>query len=159
MTPQDFLTNIVRPALLSLDMPNPNAERLLMGTAAQESGFVFTRQAGGGPALGYFQMEPNTHDDCWKNYIDFRPQLKAKVLGCIVPTAPPSAALMETNPIYAAVMARVRYLRVPGAIPEDGLGIAKYWKDHYNTVLGAGSVQDFVTTWNLLLSGIYGRIG
>jgi hypothetical protein len=139
MTPELFLTNVVRPALLGLNMPDANAERLLMGTAAQESRFIYTRQIGGGPAFGYFQMEPATHDDCWTNYIDFRSSLKTKILDCIVPAATPSAALMETNPVYAAVMARVRYLRAPGAIPADVLGIAQYWKDNYNTVLGAGT--------------------
>jgi hypothetical protein len=39
--------------------------------AAQESQLEYTRQIGGGPALGYFQMKPETHDGCWTNTINY----------------------------------------------------------------------------------------
>jgi len=50
------------------------------------------------------------------------------------------------NLAYATAIARVIYLRKPEALPAafDIEGLAKYWKDHYNTYLGAGKVEDFV---------------
>ena len=158
ITPNVFLTTIVRPALAQLGVPDANAEMLLMGTAAHESQLQATHQMGGGPALGYFQMEPVTHDDCWQNFIQFRPELKAKLMACIAPATAPNAQLMVTNSVYAAAMARVRYMRAPGAIPSDGLAIAQYWKDNYNTTMGAGTVAEFAADWNRLLKGIYAPI-
>ena len=66
---------------------------------------------------------------------------------------------METDHQYAAAMARVRYLRVPASIPSDGRGMARYWKTHYNTVLGAGKIEDFIANWNRLLApALYEKI-
>jgi hypothetical protein len=143
---------IVKPALLALDRWSDPAERLIMGTAAQESGLKYTRQLGGGPALGYFQMEPATHDDCWTNYLKYRSSLQAKVLAVRSASGKPSASEMETDHLYAAAMARVRYMRVPESIPSDGNGLARYWKMHYNTYLGAGTIGEFIVNWNRLLT-------
>lgn len=146
-----FQTTIVRPVLRAFADWTEASEMLLMGTAAQESLLIHTRQIDG-PALGYFQMEPATHDDCWTNFLDDRAELKAKVLAIRTATGTPAAIEMETDPHYAAAMARVRYLRVSAVIPASPRDIAAYWKLHYNTPLGAGSVDDFIANWNRLLT-------
>ncbi len=147
-----FRDTIVVPALTGLNRWSEWAEKLMMGTAAQESGLIYTRQLGNGPARGYFQMEPATHDDCWTNYLNFRSSLRAKVLAVRAGSGTPTAAEMETNHLYAAAMARVRYMRVAESIPTDGRGLARYWKTYYNTPLGAGTVAEFVANWNRLLA-------
>jgi len=48
------------------------------------------------------------------------------------------------NLAYATAIARVIYWRRPEALPEAAAGLAKYWKDHYNTHLGAGKEKDFI---------------
>jgi hypothetical protein len=146
-----FLTTIVRPTLIAVGAASDAAEMLLMGTAAQESNLVYTKQIGG-PALGYFQMEPATYDDCWTNYLHFRPDLAARVRA--VRTAPGTASAddLVTDHVYAAAMARVRYMRVAAPIPADPRLIAAYWKQHYNTPLGAGTVEDFIGNWNRYLT-------
>ena len=154
-----FRDTIVKPALLALDRWSDPAERLVMGTAAQESGLRYTRRLGGGPALGYFQMEPATHDDCWTNFIDFRASLKSKILTLRLASGKPNASEMETDHCYAAAMARVRYTRVPASLPSTGRDIAAYWKLYYNTPLGAGSISEFIASWNHLLTPKpYGKI-
>lgn len=151
-----FRDTIVKPALIGLDRWSEWAEKLIMGTAAQESHLEYTHQLGGGPALGYFQMEPATHDDCWTNYIDYRASLKAKVIAVRNAPGVPKAADMETNHKYAAAMARVKYMRVSESLPTDGKGIARYWKTYYNTPLGAGTVSEFIANWNRYLApGLY----
>jgi hypothetical protein len=144
--------SFVKPALLALDRWSDPAEQLLMGTAAQESQLIYTRQLGNGPALGYFQMEPATHDDCWTNYIDFRPSLKSKVLAIRTASGSPDAGEMETDHAYAAAMARVRYMRVTESIPTAPKDIAAYWKRYYNSLLGAGTIAEFIGNWNRLLA-------
>jgi hypothetical protein len=146
-----FQTTIVRPALQALGAWSEPAEMLLMGTAAQESQLVYTHQIGG-PALGYFQMEPATHDDCWTNFIGFRPELKAKLLAMRAASGAALAAEMEGDAKYAAAMARIRYMRVKEAIPAHPRDMAAYWKLHYNTPLGAGTVEEFIANWNRLLT-------
>jgi hypothetical protein len=146
-----FQTTIVKPVLVAMGNWTEASEMLLMGTAAQESQLIYTHQING-PALGYFQMEPQTYQDCWTNFINFRAALKAKVLAIRTAAGPPKAEDMETDAKYAAAMARVRYMRVPASIPTSPRDIAAYWKLYYNTPLGAGSVSDFIANWNKILT-------
>ncbi|HEV2650775.1 MAG TPA: hypothetical protein VGU69_05935, partial [Rhizomicrobium sp.] len=53
---------VVRPTLARLGLNDgPVALNLLLGTAAQESGGTYLAQYPTGPALGLWQIEPNTH--------------------------------------------------------------------------------------------------
>ena len=144
-----LLIDAIRPALAALEKKGRASEELLLGTAIQESLLEFRRQLGGGPARGLFQMEPATHDDCWENYLNFRRSLAEKVKSTLEPGEEPVAETLETNDRYAAAMCRVRYLRVPAAMPIAGdiEGMANYWKQHYNTPLGAGRPEEFIEKW------------
>jgi hypothetical protein len=56
---------------------------------------------------------------------------------------------MIHNLHFAAAMCRIHYYRVPEALPEAGdiSRQAEYWKAHYNTPLGAGTEQEYLTNW------------
>ena len=146
---RNVLTAAIRPALAALDAGGRATEQLLLGTAIQESLLVHRRQLGGGPARGLFQMEPATHDDCWQNFLKFRPTLASKVRQTLDAGQEPAANTLEVNDRYAAAMCRVRYMRVPAAMPpaDDITAMANYWKQHYNTPLGAGSPDEFLEKW------------
>ena len=149
-TPQEFLTLIIEPVLCHLEAFSPAASQLLLGTAVHESGGLrHRRQVGGGPARSYFQMEGATHDDIWDNYLRYKSDLKAKVEALIQPGADKHHEL-EHNDNYAAAMARVHYRRVPAALPSfnDLDAQANYWKQYYNTPLGAGTPTKFKNDWN-----------
>ncbi|BBA32644.1 uncharacterized protein sS8_0679 [Methylocaldum marinum] len=150
-TPKEFLEDVIRPTLMGINKHSIVAEQLLLGTAIQESRLKYLNQLGGGPALGYFQMEPNTHDDIWKNYLAYRNHLAAKVcaVGEISTTNLPDSTILASNHRYAAAMARVHYLRVPATLPLAGdiNAIAGYWKQHYNTYGGKGTIDEFVINW------------
>ena len=53
---------------------------------------------------------------------------------------------LETNDLYACAMCRIHYQRVREPLPDadDLEGQAAYWKAHYNTPLGAGTVEHFI---------------
>lgn len=51
---------------------------------------------------------------------------------------------LETSPLLAMLYCRLRYLRAPGSIPADVAGRAAYWKKHYNTSAGKGTVDDYL---------------
>ena len=52
----------------------------------------------------------------------------------------------------AVLMARIHYYRFPGAVPETIQGQAEYYKAHYNTVAGKGSVKKYRTDWDRLIA-------
>jgi hypothetical protein len=149
-TPKEFLEGVIRPTLLAINRHSVPAEQLLLGTAVQESRIKYTKQLGGGPALGYFQMEPATHEDIWKNFLAYKKDLSAKVLAVGgLATGAGKSSLLETNHAYAAAMCRAHYARHSRALPVAGdvKGLAHYWKDFYNTKKGKGTVDEFIDNW------------
>ena len=90
MTPQDFIAEVVEPGLSAIGLDSQAARELLLGTALQETGLRNIQQVGG-PALGYFQMEPATHDDIWENFLAYRPDLAARVKA-LLPDGEPLAS-------------------------------------------------------------------
>lgn len=135
---------------------SPAAVRLLTATATHESLCGYYLRQTKGPALGVFEMEPNTHDDCWINWLRFNKDVADAVLFNVPPSSlnmnaavggkMPSAFLMVSDLAYAAIMARIRYRRVREPLPalNDWKGMALYWKKYYNTPQGDGTVQEFL---------------
>lgn len=122
---------VLAPAITRLD--SPWAINQVAGTALVESGCQYLHQLGGGPALGLWQMEPATHDDCWTNYITFNNTLKI-IMQSIAGVSSPSSTLMITNLAYAAAMCRIKYWRSPLPAPAatDAVGCAQYHVTVYN---------------------------
>lgn len=131
---------------------SPASNDMVLGTGAQESGYTSIRQLGGGPALSYWQIEPATHDDCWTNFLDFRPALAAKVRALINGANPTSDLLLTSIP-YAIAMCRIRYYRVKEPMPDYGDldGYAAYYKKYYNTPGGAATTDEFLGNWHRLI--------
>lgn len=147
---------VVRPALQHVGLWSENAERLVMGTAAQESGLVALHQIGGGPALGLWQMEPETHEDIWENYLAFRTPLRTK-LHELTPSWPDLREQLITNLAYGAAMCRLKYLRDKAPLPDknDIAGMAAIHKRVYNTADGATKPGEFVKNYRRLILPIY----
>lgn len=144
---------IIRPALKEIDMYSEAAEELLMLTCAVESRLgTYIKQYPTGPAMGIYQMEPATYIDIWKNYLRYNKELFDKVrsqFGCY--SSNPDKMIYDLR--ASTVFARLHYRRVPMSLPaaDDIEGLAAYWKDHYNTHLGAGTVEKAVSIYNELL--------
>ncbi|GBR00924.1 hypothetical protein [Gluconobacter cerinus] len=131
---------VVQPALAALGLGGTAAVNLLTGTALAESRGAYVKQIGGGPALGLWQMEPATHDDCWANFLRFPVgQPYAGILENMLAHDLPRSAQMVSNLRYACAMARIRFYRVREALPsaQDPFALSRYHKVHYNTPLGA----------------------
>jgi hypothetical protein len=140
----------IQAVLTPLGLYSPEAEELLMATCAQESLLGKYREQVGGPALGIFQMEPATFQDICTNYLAYHPALDTKILAL-----GGSAQDMINNDELAIAMARVLYLRAPGALPAatDLAAIWAYYKAHYNTPLGAAKQIDFYRHYHELVQG------
>ncbi len=145
LDPDHFLAYVVRPSLDSIGLWSPAAGRLLLGTAITESGLTWLAQKGGGPARGVYQIDPATHDDIWANYLAYRDQLANRVSR--LAGQRPRHEQLAWNLGYATAIARLVYYRRPEPLPpaDDLAGLARYWKAHFNTALGAGAPEDFLT--------------
>lgn len=128
---------IIRPVLDAIHLGGAAAVNLVTGTGLVESGFIHDRQIGG-PALGWFQMEPATHDDIWLNFLRYRPNLANRILAASGLTGLPGAERLVENRAYSVCMCRAQYLRTPERLPSatDAAALSAYHKRYYNTALG-----------------------
>lgn len=135
---------VIQPALEKVELYSPEAVALVLGTACVESQCgEFLRQYPNGPALGIFQIEPATYEDLMKNYLDFRPELKAKVMSLYCEGLNIEQNL-TCNLMFQAAVCRLIYLRVSEKIPNNLAGMANYWKKYYNTSKGKGTPEKFI---------------
>lgn len=140
-----FTEYVIEPTLEDLGLMSTAASELVLGTALQESHLTYIKQLGNGPALGVCQMEPNTHDDIWKNYLTYRDVLADAVLDI----GGPDSRELIWNLRYSVAMCRVHYRRVSDPLPQAGdlEGQAQYWKTYYNTELGRGTTEEYIDNW------------
>lgn len=134
---------VVQPVLNAFGSPfnSTSAAVLLLGTALHESmGGEYLAQING-PALGAWQMEPFTHDDCWNNFLNYQSGLAAAVNQFNIQNG--GSAQMAYNLAYACAMARVKYIRAQPPLPaaNDFQNLALYYKQYYNSDLGAAVVD------------------
>ena len=139
------IKEIVEESLYKLEKYSPDALALVIRTGRAETNYKHLKQMGGGPALGFFQCEPNTAHDIVKNYIEYRPhyRLKLEELGCDFENL--EFSLMSNIAVQAA-FCRIVYLRDPHPIPSlnDLEEQARCWKRVYNTKLGKGTIEHFM---------------
>ena len=156
---QQLRDQVVRPTLARLGLPGGlAAEQLVMGTAAQESGFRYLHQVGGGPALGLWQMEPATFADLWDRYLlDSRRRDLRDRAETVLALWPLPRLQLATNLNFAAAMCRIHYFARPFTFPAaptvEQLG--EIWKTAYNSMLGRGTVAEFVANYNRLVAPVY----
>lgn len=143
---RDLITRILKE--FDPDVPfTESAVELLMLTAAQESQLGTYLKQIKGPAVGIFQVEPNTHDDLVKTYLKNRPHLVQKIKD-VSGVDHFDAKMLEYNIAYAICIARLVYFRKPATLPENKLNeLAEYWKRWYNTYLGSGTAEEAIANY------------
>jgi hypothetical protein len=140
--------------------PFPDIERsvsLILGSAAQESAFMYTQQIGGGPAKGYLQIEGPTEVSLWVDYLAYNPEISAFVTSRCGHGGPDEVAL-EYDMIYGILLARTLYFwrdseRLPAV--EDIEGQASVYKTYYNTTYGAATEEQFLDSYATYVSPYY----
>lgn len=150
-----FIEHIIIPALDWIGLNSPQAVELLIGTAIQESNLKYVVQIRG-PACGFWQMEPATHNDIWGNYLKGKSRLRGLVkelAGARYNGDMVYHDELAGNCYYAAAMARIHYRRVKEALP--GLGDlekqAYYYKRYYNTKYGKATEQQYIDNYKRFL--------
>jgi hypothetical protein len=146
-----FRVELIQKCLKPINLWSPKAEEILVMTAAQESlGGSFLRQFPTGPALGIFQIEENTINDIWDNYIAYNLSIEDKILRTIGATKRPPNETIIYNLWYAVLMVRVFYLRVKEDIPpvSDVLAMAAYYKKHFNSDIGKATIPEVIANYH-----------
>jgi len=144
INPND-MRRLIRSVLHRVELWSPEAETLLLGTAAVESGLGSRLyQIGHGPARGIMQMEPATERSLWQDYLAYRPRLRERIEG--VTALSGHGPWLAWDLAYQIIMARIKYRTIPEPLPgtDDVAGQARYWKQWYNTPAGAGRAEDYV---------------
>ncbi len=137
-----FRSLIIEPVLSKLQMYSKEAEELLVFTCATESlGGTYLHQVKG-PAIGIYQMEPDTYMDIWVNYIHGRSQLSTMMAIHFSCNRIPPIERLAYDLHFATAMARIHYNRCPGKIPGDIDGIWEYYKKFYNTEKGKAKKEE-----------------
>lgn len=132
----------IKQALIDASLPSSESVLiiLVMIAAHESGGFRFIKQKGG-PALGLFQMEPLTFNDCI-DWLKFRGRFP-KV--CRVSTH----SCLVFDLAYAVALARVKLWRDSEKLPEadDLPALAKYAKRVWNTKAGKATAEDYLTAF------------
>lgn len=138
---------VITPALEKIELYSPEAVALVLGTVCVESQCgEYLQQIPSGPALGIFQIEMATYEDLIRNFLDFRPELKARVMALYCEGMSAKQNL-TCNLLFQAAVCRLIYFRVSEKIPNDLAGMANYWKKYYNTSKGKGTPEKFIEAY------------
>lgn len=160
INPNDLLEYVIKPSLdllkpFDLRIASTAAEHQILGTAAVESKMGYHLQQVSGPAMGIYQIEMPTHNDV------LRYAMKKPVLAHIIDRVKsPFARNCDTlnlrcNLIYSTIICRLKYWMQPEPLPahDDIEGMAAYWKKHYNSQLGKGTVHGFIDAYGNYIRG------
>ena len=155
MNPQQLHDYIIKPTLKYMggNYYSKESAFLLLCTAAIESNCGEYIKQIDGPALGVWQMEPDTHFDLWMN----SDNLKNADFNLIINNLAPlycdlKGGKLIDSPKYACAMARLKYSMDPNPLPKltgvtstDLNSFYNYYKRVYNTELGASTYDKWCT--------------
>tara|TARA_Y100000401_G_scaffold115007_1_gene117932 strand:- start:1110 stop:1577 length:468 start_codon:yes stop_codon:yes gene_type:complete len=138
---KESIQRIIDYTLRDLNMYSEDAALLVYRTGMAESGFRHLEQIKG-PAVGFFQVEPDTINDTIDNYLKFRPKRLNHLVKHGLDLEEPVMSVLSS--IYLQIaFCRYKYWRSPDPIPNGLVKQAKYWKKIYNGP-GKGTVEHFV---------------
>jgi len=142
-----FRKYMMRAILQEYDCWSERAEELLLMTGVAESALKHVVQANGGPARGYFQMEPWVCVDLINNRLMNNPKRRGNLLDNLVGT---EAQALKDDIVFMVLSCRYFYMEVPEALPDhrDRKAIYRYYKKYWNTEAGKATEKHFFEMWD-----------
>lgn len=168
MNAQQLYDYIIKPThqYMGGNYESKESNFLSLCTAAIESNCGEYIKQINGPALGIWQMEPDTHDDIIDNCDALRNGDFESLLCGLLPSnsyelIDDGVDTLTQSPMYACAMARLKYSMDPNPLPKlsgdkdlDCINFFEYYKRVYNTEFGASTYQKWVNA--LEANGIWG---
>jgi len=167
MNSQQLHNHLITPTLAKLGRGynTPQSRLLLLGTIAIESDLGLYNRQIKGPALGLFQMEPETHYDIWANCDALRSDVGTRIREMLPPSIQVNKKTwhlgLELSPQYACAMARMKYAMARPALPDitlnakdDKLAFYEYYLEFYHGMdengeaCGKSTFEKWVVAWN-----------
>ena len=139
------IRKIIEWSLKEMNLYSKDAVDLVYKTGNAETGYKHLKQMGDGPAIGFFQLEPETMKDTMKNYVAYRKPILDS-LNNLGYASDDSEYRVKSNIALQVAFCRLKYKRDPFPLPKhwDMEDQAEYWKRVYNTELGKGTIEHFL---------------
>ena len=139
------IREVIEWSLKEMGLYSEDAVDLVYKTGNAETGYRHLKQMGGGPAIGFWQVEPATLIDIMDNYVNYRPELLKGLISLGYNQSHIETRVMG-NIALQAVFCRLKYKRDKYPLPksDDLKAQAEYWKRVYNTRLGKGTIEHFM---------------
>ena len=143
------IREVIEWSLKEMGLYSEDAVDLVYKTGNAETGYRHLKQMGGGPAIGFWQVEPATLIDIMDNYVNYRPELLKGLISLGYNQSNIETRVMG-NIALQAVFCRLKYKRDKYPLPksDDLKAQAEYWKRVYNTRLGKGTIEHFMEANN-----------
>lgn len=155
MINKEQLRKLIKEVLTEIDLYSESAEELLMLTAAVESelGFYIEQIGTTKGGKGVWQMEMATCKDIYNNYLKFKDDHFLRRVGVYDGTGDLETNLKGNIP-FQITRVRLHYLRKSEPLPHhtDIKGLARYWKSHYNSYKGKGTVEKAIEAYNVYVA-------
>ena len=131
-----------------------DAITLVHETGFVESGYKYLRQLGDGPAVSFWQVEPQSCVDNLQHYLKHRKSLMGKCADASMVDLKHWqnyderlwGEILEKNIAAGIVHCRLKLWRIPKSLPNTLEGRANYWKKYYNTDQGKGTEEKYIDT-------------
>lgn len=135
LSPSDLQHFVIKPTLEYLNSHSPVAEKLLLGTAVQESGLdPFAQVKTGG--IGIYQITSEQHRSVWDTFLAFDPDLASRVRGLASQhhfLKNPDDEL-RTNLAYSTAIAWMIYQQSDPQLPaaDDAEALDHFWQHNFH---------------------------
>jgi len=146
---QQFRKNIIQASLEPIDLYSPEDEDLLIATMAHESKGGFYLVQIKGPAIGVYQMEPNTYKLIWKRLYSENLSLTSKILDFLGYDKSPDFTNMIFDLRLSTIMARLLYYFAQRKLTnkDDVDEIWLIYKTYYNSNKGEAQKDEFIADY------------
>ena len=122
---------------------NATAIQMLVETAAQEThGGRYRDPSPDGAGRGLCQLDLIAFQDVQQRTRNKDVEAVREAFGIVL--AQVDHDDLDYSPMLSMVFARLFYRLIPDVFPVTVEGRAAYWKEHYNTVLGKGTVDEYI---------------
>ena len=147
MNLQQVISYWIIPALeyFPKNLRTPNRVQFMLGIGLIESGYRAVAQEPVAEALGFWQMEKETFNDCIKNFLNYESEFSdgwniLKDWHAVLYSA------LTYDCVFACYMSAIKVYRAPIAIPTlfDLKGMAEYWKTYYNASPNGASIDEAI---------------